>query len=207
MSLFINPEKEDPELINTYWGYRLTSADEDQVFTRFGRLLGRFIGVLLFLIIAGIWSFSAATFSDPVMLTMKTGLTTLLFVFGWSLYSFGQDASYPETQVDFEKRELRVGQCDRSGRFSLASRLSFDKVGEILMLPSHEDSECSSLYARIGHGMEAVHVLSGEYSQLEPVQTRLIEDLTIVENMANVRDVWKSLTDGAASDMPQAQTS
>ena len=183
-----------PELVHTHWGYRLHTADFDEGLPRFGRAIGRFVGLVLLLVIAGIWSYSANTFADPLMMSMKLGMTGLLFVFGWLLFWFGRDTSRPEAQIDLNHREIRIGRSDRLGRFNLDTRVTFSEVGSVLILRDADTTGKSGLYARIGSGMDAFEIISGQEDVLEPIQNRLVQDLTTARRTVRNKSAWPSLS-------------
>ncbi|MCK8462588.1 hypothetical protein MUY35_01825 [Aliiroseovarius sp. S1339] len=167
-----------PKVVQTPWGYRLSTAGADAGILRITHALGRFVGLVLMLVIAGVWSFAGNAFADPLIMAMKLGLTGLLFVFGWLLFWYGRDARQVEAQVDLDKRELRIGHKDGLNRFRQDTRVPFSDIGSFLILRANDDTCEAALYARIGSGMDAYEVIAGEEAALEPIQAQLVTDLS-----------------------------
>ncbi|WP_289041416.1 hypothetical protein [uncultured Aliiroseovarius sp.] len=173
-----SPNGAAPKVAETSWGYRLGVAGRDSGFKRITHAAGRFVGLVLLLVIAGIWSFAAYAFTDPVMMAMKLGLTGLLFVVGWLLFWYGRDARQIEAQFDIEKSELRIGYRDGLNRFRQETRVPFCDIGSLLVLRANDDKCEAALYARIGSGMDAYEVIAGDEETLEPIQQRMMLDLS-----------------------------
>lgn len=168
----------DPAIVQAPWGYRLSAVGAEAGLLRITHAAGRFVGLVLLLIIAGVWSFSANAFADPLIMAMKLGLTGLLFVVGWMLFWYGRDARKVEAQVDLEGCELRIGHRDGLNRFRAETRIPFSDIGSFLILRTNDDPGNAALYARIGSGMDAYEVIEGSEAALEPIQARLVTDLT-----------------------------
>ncbi|MCK8483815.1 hypothetical protein MUY21_07190 [Aliiroseovarius sp. S2029] len=170
--------KGGPGVVQTPWGYRLSAIGTEAGLLRLTHAAGRFVGLVLLLIIAGVWSFSADTFADPLTMAMKLGLTGLLFVVGWMLFWYGRDARQVEAQVDLDGCELRIGYRDGLNRFRHETRIPFADIGSFLILRNDDNPEDAALYARIGSGMDAYEVIAGPEAALERIQARLVSDLT-----------------------------
>ncbi|SEW20844.1 hypothetical protein SAMN05444851_2138 [Aliiroseovarius sediminilitoris] len=174
----IPQDRGGPALVQTPWGYRLSAVGAEAGLLRITHAVGRFVGLVLLLIIAGVWSFSANAFADPLIMAMKLGLTGLLFVVGWMLFWYGRDARQVEAQVDLDGCELRIGHRDGLNRFRQETRIPFSDIGSFLILRTNDDPCNAALYARIGSGMDAYEVIEGTEAALEPIQARLVTDLT-----------------------------
>lgn len=174
----IRQDRRGPAIVQTSWGYRLSAVGAEAGLLRVTHAAGRFVGLVLLLIIAGVWSFSANAFADPLIMAMKLGLTGLLFVVGWMLFWYGRDARQVEAQVDLNGCELRIGHRDGLNRFRQETRIPFSDIGSFLILRTNDDPNNAALYARIGSGMDAYEVIEGSEASLEPIKARLVTDLT-----------------------------
>ncbi|MDE9450696.1 hypothetical protein J3R80_09500 [Aliiroseovarius sp. Z3] len=177
-SKVVRQDRRGPAIVQTSWGYRLSAVGAEAGLLRVTHAAGRFVGLVLLLIIAGVWSFSANAFADPLIMAMKLGLTGLLFVVGWMLFWYGRDARQVEAQVDLNGCELRIGHRDGLNRFRQETRIPFSDIGSFLILRTSDYPNNAALYARIGSGMDAYEVIEGSEASLEPIKARLVTDLT-----------------------------
>ena len=187
-----------PRVYMAEWGYRLTAESTAPGLMRITHAMGRFVGLVLLLMIAGVWSFSSNAFADPLIMAMKLGLTGLLFVFGWLLFWYGRDAQQAEAQVDLNKREIRIGHINGWNRFCQETRIPFGEIGSFLILRGSDDETEAGLYARLGSGMDAFEVISGDEEALEPIQAQLVKDLSSARRTLKPNKAWPSLSEGKA---------
>lgn len=169
------------QVSNASWGYRIHEVGSSS--QRIFQAAGRFVGLVLLLVTAGVWSFAGDAFADPLLMAMKLGITGLLFVLGWMLYWYGRDARQMEAQVDIENRELRTGYKDGFNRFRSETCIPFNDIGSFLILRAQDGSQEAGLYARIGSGMEAYEVIPGSEVALQPIQAQLVKDLSAARRL------------------------
>lgn len=166
-----------PELIHLPWGYTLTAEDAQEGMPLLGRALGRFIAVIIGLVLLGVWVVPGVeSFGDPILVAMKLGLSCLFIGLGGLLYLFGQDGQRAETQVDLVSREIRAGSRKQNGTFKLTAQVGFDEVSAILIARSESDLH-PSIFARIGDGPDAIEIVSGAEEFLVPIRDRIVRDL------------------------------
>ncbi|WP_371169703.1 hypothetical protein [Aliiroseovarius sp. 2305UL8-7] len=187
-----------PRVYKADWGYRLTAENAAPGLMRLTHAAGRFVGLVLLLMIAGVWMFSGNAFADPLIMAMKLGLTGLLFVLGWLLFWYGRDSQQAEAQVDLDKREMRMGYKDGWNRFRQETRIPFGEIGSFLILRGKEENGEAGLYARIGSGMDAFEVIAGDEEVLETIQTQLVKDLSSARRTTKPNKAWPSLSEGKA---------
>lgn len=192
-----------PKVFKAQFGYRLTAEGSAPGLMRITHAMGRFVGLVLLLLIAGVWSFSASAFSDPLIMAMKIGLTGLLFVVGWLLFWYGRDARQVEAQVDIDKREMRIGYIDGWNRFRQETRIPFGEIGSFMILRGSDDDAEAGLYARIGSGMDAFEIISGDVEALEPIQMQLAKDLSGARRTVKPNKPWPTLAEGKAISLTQ----
>lgn len=165
-----------PKMVQTPWGYRLSTFGAVADVTAVVCAVSRLAGLVLVGLIMVVWGFSGA-FSDPLLTAMIIGLTGLLFVAGWLLFWHGWDMRQTEAQIDLDRGELRVGHKNGLGRFEQEDRIPFGQIGSLLILRGRDAGSDAGLYVRLGNGMDAFELLSGSEAMLVPIRSKLLRDL------------------------------
>jgi hypothetical protein len=166
------------EVVDTYWGYVIRSADRSRVGLQAAQFISWSIGLAAAVASLGLWVIpgSGESGSD---LGMRLGLSVVLAGMAVLLLWYASRGADVEVQIDTLKGEVREVIRNRAGKPTLIGRYGFDAIGGAFLDRRYGKAGEAALKLRYRNTNTLVTVAHGAVAQIEALKDRLGRELLL----------------------------